>query len=314
MSADRAASVVVVGSIHLDSTLRVNALPRPGETVLVGERTQRLGGKGANQAVAAARNGAEVQMVGLVGPDAAGELVRTRLETLGVDIALTGTGVEGTGCAIVVVDEHGENLILVEGGSDAEFDADHVDAAGAAIRAASVLVVQAEASRAATRRAVEIALESGVRIVANLAPFDPGYGFLAAADPLVVNAGEAGALIGTGPLDAETVIEHAGILGTEARSLVVTLGADGCVVIDTDGVRRIAAPRAAAVVDTTGAGDAFVGALAASLAAGHALDPAAARANRYAARTVEHHGAADSYPEAGDADVAPDSRMARTHA
>lgn len=267
--------VLVLGSLNVDLVTRVERHPRPGETV-AGEGLQRLaGGKGANQAVAAAAAGASVAMVGCVGDDAGGAAYRRRLEALGVDVAglRVCPGVP-TGTAIVTVADGGENSIVVIAGANDLLDEREV-AAVDALGPGDVLLVQLEVPRAVVCTAVRRAEGRGTRVVLNTAPYaalPPDV--VALADPVVANEHEMAAL-------AEA--------GAEPRSLLVTFGANGA---SWDGVTAPAHPVAPGeVVDTTGAGDAFCGALAAALARGadraEALDAALAAG----AAAVRHPGA-----------------------
>ena len=267
--------VLVLGSLNVDLVTRVERHPRPGETVL-GEGLDRLaGGKGANQAVAAAAAGASVAMVGCVGDDAGGSAYRARLERLGIDV----TGVRvvagtSTGHALIAVSDDGENSIVVIPGANELFDEREVDAVDA-LGPGDVLLVQLEVPRAVVCTAVRRAAGRGARVVLNTAPYaalPPDV--IALADPVVANEHEMAAL-------AEA--------GAEPRSLLVTFGANGAA---WDGVTAPAHEVAAAdVVDTTGAGDAFCGALAASLASGADRATALDAALAAGAAAVRHTGA-----------------------
>jgi len=267
--------VLVLGSLNVDLVTRVERHPRPGETVL-GEGLDRLaGGKGANQAVAAAAAGASVAMVGCVGDDAGGSAYRARLERLGIDV----TGVRvvagtSTGHALIAVSDDGENSIVVIPGANELFDEREVDAVDA-LGPGDVLLVQLEVPRAVVCTAVRRAAGRGARVVLNTAPYaalPPDV--IALADPVVANEHEMAAL-------AEA--------GAEPRSLLVTFGANGAA---WDGVTAPAHEVAAAdVVDTTGAGDAFCGALAASLASGADRAAALDAALAAGAAAVRHTGA-----------------------
>ncbi|WP_371814058.1 PfkB family carbohydrate kinase [Phycicoccus sp. HDW14] len=244
--------VLVLGSLNVDLVTRVERHPRPGETVL-GEGLRRLaGGKGANQAVAAAASGATVAMVGCVGDDDGGRSYRARLERLGVDVGGVRV-VDGTetGHALIQVSDDGENSIVVVPGANAALDEREV-AAVDALGPGDVLVLQLEVPFAVVCTAARRAAGRGARVVLNVAPWaslPPDV--VALADPVVANELEMQAL-------AEA--------GAQPASLLVTFGANGA---SWDGVTAPAHPVAAdEVADTTGAGDAFCGALAAALARG----------------------------------------------
>lgn len=267
--------VLVLGSLNVDLVTRVERHPRPGETVLGDGLEQLAGGKGANQAVAAAAAGADVAMVGCVGDDAGGTAYRARLVARGIDVAAVRVCPGApSGHAVVTVADDGENSIVVIPGANDLLDEREV-AAVDALGPGDVLLVQLEVPRAVVCTAVRRAAGRGARVVLNTAPYAAlPADVVALADPVVANEHEMAAL-------AEA--------GAEPRSLLVTFGANGAA---WDGVTAAAHVVAAdEVVDTTGAGDAFCGALAASLASGadreHALDAALAAG----AAAVRHRGA-----------------------
>lgn len=293
--------IVVVGSINVDLVAQVRRHPLPGETVH-GDGGQMLpGGKGANQAVAAARLGGQVAMVGAVGTDASAEVGLRGLRDAGVDLSRV-TEVQGaTGTALVTVDQAGENSIVVIAGANAQMGAEQVAEAVEAIGAADVVVCQGEIPRAGIE-----ALPAMVRgrFLHNPAPvleLDPQT--LLASDPLVVNEHEAALVLdqlGTrapaadAPEDLVDALRSTGI-----PSVVLTLGAKGSVVADDDGTHRVPAAPVHAV-DTTGAGDAFIGALAVGLARGESLESAAHLASRVGAFAATGTGAQPSYPDLTD--------------
>jgi ribokinase len=286
--------VVVVGSINVDEIVGVAALPAPGETVLGWEQATGLGGKGANQAVAAAVAGGEVALFGAVGADAHGEMARDQLSKHGVDtsmIAMLDTA--ATGRALVMLSEAGDNSIIVIGGANQALDERALTPD--VLHDAAVLVLQGEVPVSLNRAALRLAAEAGVRAVVNLAPFQDLGDALASADPLVVNEIEAGQLAGVRLATVEDVVEAAPTLRSLARSVVVTLGASGAVLVTSEAVDHLPAPRPDRVRDTTGAGDAVVGVLATALAQGAELGAAVARAVRAASLSVTEVGAAASY-------------------
>jgi ribokinase len=298
------ADVVVVGSLNHDITVEAERRPAGGETVLGRSLATASGGKGANQAVAAARAGARVAMVGCVGADAAGDTLLAALRAAGVDAdrvrALDGVP---TGTALIVVDDTGENSIVVVPGANARLAATDVDAALAAAAAdghAAALGGTAADGRAARRPVVLAQLEvpeacvaaaarSGGRLVLNASPVRPlPPEVLGAADPLIVNAGEAAALTGAPEDDFDGLAGAALALGV--RSVVITLGAAGARWAAGDWRIERPAPRVD-VIDTTGAGDVFAGTLAARLARGAAPEEALAAAVDAGAAAVQWHGA-----------------------
>lgn len=275
-------SVVVVGGINQDLTVRVGRRPRAGETVVGDGPATSAGGKGANMAVAAARAGADVALCGAVGDDAAGHEQLAQLRAAGV--ATTHVGVRTdrpTGAALIVVTPDGENSIVVGAGANATLSDAEV---AAACVGAAVVLAQTEVGPGPVDAAARAVAAHGGRLVLSPAPVVPlAAETLALADPLVVNEEEASELCGRP--DAGSVRERTG-----ARSVVVTLGAAGAQVADDDGRRQVPSP-AVEAVDTTGAGDVLAGTLAAALASGSTLDDALSAAVAAAARTVQHPGA-----------------------
>ncbi|MHA7240924.1 ribokinase [Arthrobacter sp. TMS1-12-1] len=295
------AGIVVVGSINVDLVVTVDRHPRPGETVQGRSMTVLPGGKGANQAVAAALLGAEVILIGAVGADAYADVALSMLRTAGVGLrAVRRTG-GATGIAVIQVSDDGENTIVVLPGANAEVTPDLVETSGAIIRDAGVVVVQGELPAHATAAAVRLATG---RVIINLAPVIAVDGpTLLRADPLVVNEHE-GALVLEhlgGPVSADHGAVVKGLLALGVASVVMTLGSGGALVAAAGdaAVRGVPAPQVTAV-DTTGAGDAFVGALAARLAAGESLEDAVRLAVRVGSYTVQRPGAQPSYPRHGD--------------
>ena len=293
--------ITVVGSINVDLISQVRRHPQPGET-LHGTGGQMLpGGKGANQAVAAAKLGGDVRMIGAVGTDAQAEVGLAGLRAAGVD--LTGVReIEGpTGLAIVTVAEDGENTIVVIAGANDSVDAAQITAAKDVIATSSIVVCQGEIPREGIEALP--ALVTG-RFLHNPAPvmeLDPAV--LRTSDPLVVNEHEAALVLAQLDPDAEVPEAPEQIVGAlrEAgiASVVLTLGARGSLVADADGTHRIPAAPVTAV-DTTGAGDAFIGALAVGLARGETLPDAARLASRVGAFAATGQGAQPSYPSTGD--------------
>jgi ribokinase len=285
--------IVVVGSINLDLVVAVDRHPAPGETVIGGDVRELPGGKGANQAVAAARLGARVAMVGRVGGDGAGTRLRDGLAAEGVDVAHVREDRDApTGRALIAVDAGGENTVVVSPGANGRVGGDDVEAARAMIADASVLLLQHEVPAEAVAAAIAAA---GGTVVLNPAP---ARALAAPVDVLVPNRGELEALVGRGGDPADLARSLHG-----ARAVVVTLGAEGAVAVEGDMVQRVAAP-VVEVVDTTGAGDAFCGALAAALAEGAAVVEAARWAVRAAAVSVTRVGAQGGLPRRSDVSAA----------
>ncbi|QHT57331.1 ribokinase [Cellulomonas sp. H30R-01] len=294
--------VVVVGSVNADLVLQVDRHPRPGETLLGRDAVTLPGGKGANQAVAAARLGASVALVGAVGTDPDAAVALSLLTSAGVDLTHVAT-VDGlTGLAVVTLADDGENTIVVVPGANAAVTPAAVDAARDVVAGGRVCVLQAEIPLDAVGRAAHVAHRAGVRVLLNVAPATTlPDDVVRLADPLVVNEHEATLLLGR-PITAGAEGARGAAAELAARgpgSVVVTLGTSGVVGHEAGASWSWPAVRVDAV-DTTGAGDAFVGALAARLAAGDALRDAAAFATRVAAASVTRLGAQPSYPWATD--------------
>jgi len=294
------ARIAVVGSLNADLLVRVARHPRPGETLHGSGGEIAPGGKGANQALAAALLGGDVAMVGAVGDDAWAGPATALLRDAGVDLGALRVVAGATGLAIVAVADSGENAIIVIPGANGTMGAAPVEEAAGTIAGADIVVLQGEIPRDGIERAA--ALTAG-RLVVNLAPvLEVARWVLEAADPLVVNEHEAALVLDHLGLPAARDAEAAAraLLGAGVRSVVVTLGAEGALVADGDGVAHLPSP-VVRVVDTTGAGDAFVGALAFRLSQGERLREAAAFAARVGAFACTGPGAQPSYPRAGDA-------------
>ena len=286
--------VAVVGSLNRDVVVRVPRHPRPGETVLGHGHFENPGGKGANQAVAAARLGASVAMVGRVGPDDAGRRLRAALTGAGVDDHAVRTVDTPTGVALITVADDGENTIVVSPGANAEVSAADVGAHAGLLEAAAVCLLQFEIPAAAVAAA---ARHAGGVVVVNPAPARPlDDALLAATTVLVPNRGELASLVGGPPArDLDAVAAQARDLARRGVAVVVTLGPDGAVVVDGARVTAVAAP-AVEPVDTTAAGDAFCGALAGALAGGADVVDATRWAVPAGTCATRSHGAQRSLP------------------
>jgi ribokinase len=288
------ADVVVLGSLNVDLVMCVPRIPMVGETVAGGRFTRRRGGKGANQAVAAARLGARVRMVGAVGADADGSYARDGLDGEGVDTMLVAVSPhEPTGTAVILVDDAGENLIAVAPGANA-----HLELPSALddvlTGARGVLLASLEVPLAVVERAAALAAGAGWEVVVNPAPAPPAGAQWPVGAVLTPNEGELLAMAGVTEVEAAT----RRLAAETGCRIVATLGARGVLVCDGardghghgDAVRHVAGV-GAQCVDTTGAGDAFNGALAAGLAAGLSLLEAVEQANAAAAYSTETEGA-----------------------
>jgi len=292
------ADVFVVGSINQDFVLSVQRRPAPGETVTDARLATHNGGKGANQAAAAALLGASVAFLGRVGDDGFGEPLVRSLADKGVDTSLVREVPDtSTGTAFITVTPDGENAITVAPGANRRLTSEDLDDASWAIGEAQVIVAQMEIPPEVVLHAVEVAAERGTRALVNLAPpFEVPRALLEKLDPLVLNEHEAAFLLGEsvegvdGTLDAVPEL-----LSLGPRSVVVTVGEYGAAFSDGESAKHLAAPKVE-VVDTTGAGDAFVGALAARLASDAPLEDAVAYAVRAGAAAVTKEGAQGALP------------------
>jgi ribokinase len=302
------ARVAVIGSLNMDLVARAPRLPRPGETLAGSAFAQVAGGKGGNQAVAAARLGARVTMIGCVGADANGELLRTGLLAEGIDCSALDTSQHApTGVALIVVDEASQNAIVIVAGSNVEVTPATLARHEVTLAAADVVVCQLETPPDAVYAALAAARKLGKTTILNPAPATgplPAE-WLPLIDYLVPNELEAATLTGL-PLDtpADAARAAEALHRAGARNVLITLGAQGvCALLgdvtpDGSGTPATAhwpAPQVAAV-DTTAAGDTFIGALAARLAAGEAPAQAIQFALRAASISVTREGAQPSIP------------------
>lgn len=286
-------SIVVVGSINADLTVSVPRHPSPGETLLGSGGGITPGGKGANQAVAAARLGSSVALVGAVGDDAHADAATRLLIDANVDLSAVHPTDSPTGLAVITVAADGENTVMVVPGANGEMGAGAVDKHAALIGGAELVLLQGEIPADGFERAVELATG---RVVVNLAPvIDVDRAALQKADPLIVNEHEAQLVLGKNASQKECAQE----LLREFPSVVVTLGAAGAIVGTAEGIKEITSPTVKAV-DTVGAGDAFTGALCHRLIEGDTLEDAARFAARVGAFAVTRPGAQPSYPWSGD--------------
>jgi len=298
MSADRAGRVVVVGSLVMDIVVRLSRRPVAGETVVGKDVGLYLGGKGFNQAVAARRAGAEVSMIGRLGRDPFGEpffaaLDREGIERSGVQVDDTA----GTGVAIPMIDESGENSIVVVPRANLSLMPEQIAGSLEQLRSASVLLVQLESSPAASAAAARLAREAGALVLWNTAPIgEIPVELFSLAEIVIANELEATALTGRRVTDAASATAAAVAIRTRGAAVgIITLGERGLVAATGTGLIVLPAHSVEAV-DTTGAGDAFCGALAAELARGASLEAALRFANAAGALAVTKLGAEPSLP------------------
>ena len=280
-------SIVVVGSLNVDYTLRVSRLPVPGETLNSRSMLTCFGGKGANQALAAARAGARTAMIGCVGGDESGTRYIEALAAEGIDTCGISRSETPTGIALIAVDDAGENSIIVNPGANHEITLAGIETHAELIRGADALLLQLECPLPVVRRAAEIARTAGVRVILNPSPLTDA--FLCErfeVDVLVVNAGEAQRVA------PERDLKEAG-----CRELIITRGAESTLSITANGVREFFPPKITPI-DTVGAGDAFAGAFAVAYSEGN--PNAIAFANAAGALATLKAGAQSSIPRRTD--------------
>lgn len=288
--------LLVIGSANADLVIGVERRPGAGETVLGSDLAVHPGGKGANQAVAAARLGARTALLARVGDDGHGRLLLDSMRNAGVDTAGVLVGGAPTGVALITVDPSGDNSIVVSPGANGRLTPEDVRTASVLLAASPVVSAQLEIPLETVEEVVR-GLRPGTRFVLNPSPpRELPEDVLAACDPLIVNEHEARVVLGA---DAgATPSEWAeALLARGPRSVVVTLGEEGALVADASGVARVPSVKVDAV-DTTGAGDAFTAALAWRLGAGESLTESAAYAARVGAVAVTREGAQASFPTA----------------
>jgi ribokinase len=292
--------IVVVGSSNTDMVVKADRIPAPGETILGGAFVMAAGGKGANQAVAAARLGAEVTFVARLGADPLGDqaVAGYRREGILTDLVVRDPD-RPTGVALIIVDARGENSITVALGANEALSPDDVERAADRIRAADAVVMQLEVPLAAVERAAALAAAAGVPVILDPAPApDAGLpaALLAHVTCLKPNESEAERLTGIRVIDVASATRAAADLRARGpRTVIVTLGAAGAVLVDDAGARHMPAHPIVAV-DTTAAGDAFTGALATAVGRGGSWDDAVRLALAAGASAATRMGAQPSLP------------------
>lgn len=296
MEVNQRLDVCVVGSANLDYVVPVPHHPIAGETVLGGDHARIPGGKGANQAVAAARLGRSVAFVGCVGNDPAGDELRSALVGDGIDVSLLRTVDGPSGIAMISVGPDGDNSIVVSPGANALLDEDDIARAAGALEVAAITMLQLEVPIEVVTEAAEAA---GGLVLLNPAPAQALTSrLLESVDVLIPNETELALLAGAPVAETfDEIVDQARLL--PAARTVVTLGAQGALLVDETEVHHQAAPRVDAV-DTTAAGDSFCGALADVLAEGGSLTDAMAWGVMVGAATTLRPGAQSSLPTAGE--------------
>jgi ribokinase len=289
----------VIGSTNMDLTTTVERMPIWGETVLAKHFETSFGGKGANQAVAAAKLGAEVVMVTNLGDDGLGESALNNFKSYGIDTAhVRRIANQSTGTATILVDEKsGDNSILIVAGANGDLSAADVDAASEALKQCDLILLQLEIQLETAYAAIRFGRKNGLKTILNPAPArrNLDMGVVTQASFLMPNETEL-AILTDMPVESEAEVSAAAqsLVRQGVETVIVTLGARGSLMATRAGGRAISPVRVRAV-DTTGAGDAFIGSFARYLAGGLSLDEALAEATRYSALSVTRHGAQKSF-------------------
>lgn len=295
--------IAVVGSLNVDLIVRTERRPGAGETVLGSDLAIGTGGKGANQAVAASRLGGRVAMLGAVGVDGFGPAQVAAIRDEGIDVgAVSELPGVATGTAVIVVDAEGENSIVVSPGANSRIDAELVDSHESWFEDAAVVCLCLEIPVDGVLAAARRGHAAGAQVVVNLSPYEevPGE-LLALTDLLLVNEHELALLLAadSGSVGESWADRAQALSARGVRRAIITLGAEGSVVLDMTGpepeVTPIA-PTRVTVVDTTGCGDAFTGSVSAALARGRSLVEAAGIASRISAHAATGEGTQRSYP------------------
>lgn len=296
------AKVVVVGSLNMDLVTRAERLPRGGETLIGKSFATVPGGKGANQAVAAARLGVQVSMVGCVGDDAYGEQLRGALLAETIDCQAVSVIEGSSGVALIVVDDSSQNAIVIVAGANAQLAPEVVAGFDAILQAADVIICQLEVPYSTVGYALKRGRELGKTVILNPAPASGPLpaDWYASIDYLIPNESEASALSGL-PVNSRESAEAAAsqLIAAGAGKVIVTLGAQGSLFADGARFDYFPAPKVEAI-DTTAAGDTFVGAFAAALAAGKSEAKAISFGQVAAALSVTRAGAQPSIPTLSD--------------
>lgn len=291
--------VTIVGSLNVDTTLRIKRMPLPGETLAAEGKSSAAGGKGANQAVSAVRSGAQTAFIGEVGKDNSGQMMLDEMKANGIDVAgIRENDQVGTGTASILLDENGQNSILIYGGANQQLSPTDVEAAKDKITAADFVVAQFETPQAATLRAFQLAKANGVTTILNPAPaqkIDPEV--LKLTDLIIPNETESAELTGVIITDETSMlISAAKFAQMGVRNLIITVGAKGAFYCTQDGYSFIPAFKVNAV-DTTAAGDTFIGALSSQLKPDMSnIEKALVYAQRASSLAVQKMGALPSIP------------------
>ena len=293
-------AIIVIGSSNTDMVIRTRKMPRPGETVLGGDFMMNHGGKGANQAVAAAKLGGRTTFIGKVGNDVFGRQTVEMLRGLGIDVSYLGVSdTKPSGIALINVDDSGENSIAVASGANAELSTADIDAAEEAIRNAALIIMQLESPIETVTHAAKTAKKYGVPVILNPAPA-PAHKLpeelMANVDIIIPNETEAEIISGIVITDQQSeLLAINKIHAMGVKTVIFTLGSDGALVCENGECEKVPSFKVKAV-DTTAAGDTFCGALCVALSEGMPIRDAVVFANRAASISVTRMGAQQSIP------------------
>ena len=293
--------IIVVGSSNVDLTVRVRRLPLPGETIRGATLLRTNGGKGANQAVAAARLGADVVFITCLGNDASGGMLSAQFAADGIDTSCIKLSATPTGTALIFVDDNAENCIAVAPGSNNDLLPADIDAARSTMEGASYLLVQLVIPMPTVVRAVELAHSLGIKNIMNPAPMNPVPEDLFSRIWLITpNQTEAEQLTGVHVESEDDAARAAEVLFAKGvKNVIVTMGSKGSLVCTPEG-REFVPSRKVKAIDTTGAGDVYNGALVAALSQGKSLIEAARIATLASSIAVTRMGAQTSAPYANE--------------
>ncbi len=297
-------TLVVIGSINLDQLFSVNHAPKPGETLIADDLIEANGGKGANQAVAAARNGLDVRFVGRVGDDGAGMSLRQGLVDAGVNTEYLLTDAEAaTGRAVIFVEPSGQNRIVVASGANAKVGLADVEPLLSKMTSEDILLATFESPLDTVTQAFVAAKKRGVTTVLNPAPARSSVpdALLEATDIIIPNEGEATALTGIDTVDAASTAESAMALCRRGiNQVIITLAENGSYYANSEGDEFAIPAFNVKAVDTTGAGDTFIGGFLTKMAAGESVEDAIVYATAASGLAVSRQGGQPSIPTAGE--------------
>ncbi len=297
--------IVVVGSLNMDLVVQVKQMPLPGETIPGGDLQTICGGKGANQAVAVGRIAGSAAMVGRVGRDAFGKRLLESLQTANVDTRFSLFDDQAvTGTAVILVDEHGENSIVISPGANGQVSIADLDAADELLRNARFILTQFELPMPVVENLIERVHQFPGKLILNPAPFRPiAQSILAKVDFLVPNETEAEKFTGIQVIDSDSAMKAATrLLEMGVKNVILTLGEKGALFASDEGMQLIPGYKVKAV-DTTAAGDTFIGGFTAALMRNYSISNAIRYANCAGAIAVTRFGAQTSIPTAKEVDL-----------